>query len=174
MENIDWGSVEAAKDYVRPTAGGYVMRIAYVENVEASKYLLLKLDFVEGELKDYGLNIEERTNDDWGYMKAFRSYKETAKGFFKAFLVAVEQSNRNFSIAKFRGNESMLEGMLVGAVLFEEEYRGNDGSIKIRAKVDKIIPVDDIRKGKFKVKPLKKLEMSDTTGVPFIGEDIPF
>mgnify|MGYP003375062127 CR=1 FL=1 len=48
-----------------------------------------------------------------------------------------------------------LEGKLVGLVLSEEEYMGNDGKIKKRLYVSAVRNVDKIHKGDFTVAPLK-------------------
>jgi dTDP-4-dehydrorhamnose reductase len=54
-------------------------------------------------------------------------------------------------------DEKTHEGKMVGLVLCEEEYYGNDGNIKTRFYVDRECSVEDIKNNKFKVKPLKEL-----------------
>ena len=89
--------------------------------------------------------------------KAFsfiRSYKESALGFFKGFISAVEQSNPGF---KWDFDERKLVGKTIGVVLGDEEYRKKDGSIGTRPVFDKVRSAETIRGGHFDIPPLKKL-----------------
>lgn len=94
---------------------------------------------------------------------------------FKGFLTAVKDSNPGFV---FENQEKRLEGKLVGLVLAEEEYRGNDGSVKKRLYVSAVRSVDRIRKGDFTVPAIKKLETSISDGFMPVqdvdDEDVPF
>lgn len=72
---------------------------------------------------------------------------------FKGFLTAVKESNPGFV---FENQEKRLEGNLVGLVLAEEEYMGNDGKVKKRLYVSAVRSVEKIRKGDFTVPELKK------------------
>jgi hypothetical protein len=75
---------------------------------------------------------------------------------------AVNKSNNGFVFdGETNADESTLVGKLVGLVLCEEEYIGNDGNLKTRLYVDRECSVDDIVNGNFKVKPLKKLPEED-------------
>jgi len=82
---------------------------------------------------------------------------------FKRMCSAVTKSNNGFI---FDGNahadESTLIGKLIGMVLGEEEYIGNDGNLKTKLYVVKEVPVEDIKAGKFKVPALKKLPENQT------------
>lgn len=77
---------------------------------------------------------------------------------FKRMCSAVTKSNKRFI---FDGNEhsdeKTLIGKYVGMLLGEEEYVGNDGSIKTRLYVVREMDIADIKEGKFKVPELKKL-----------------
>ena len=85
---------------------------------------------------------------------------------FKRMCSAVTKSNKSFI---FDGNkycdESTLVGKLVGIVLGEEEYTGNDGSLKTRLYVVREISIEDLKAGKFKVPPLKKLDDSNNSSL---------
>lgn len=163
IKNID--SVQEAGDSKRLPAGGYICTYTKVEDVADKEYLYMEYDIAEGEYKGYYKELEERL-DFWGG-KCFRSYKEKALPMFKRMCSAVTKSNKGFI---FDGNkhadESTLIGKKVGMVLGEEEYEGNDGSIKTRLYVVREIPVEDIKAGKFKIPELKKLPGSSGTVTP--------
>jgi hypothetical protein len=78
-----------------------------------------------------------------------------AMPFFKAFKTALEESNRGFKFDET--NPGCIVGKVMGIVLAEEEYIGNDGKMKIRTYVDKTHSVRAIQAGDFKVPELKKL-----------------
>lgn len=147
---------EASGDSTRLPAGGYICEYTNVEDIADKEYLYMEFDIVEGEYKGYFEDLNDRAGFWAG--KAYRSYKEKALPMFKRMCSAVTKSNRNFI---FDGNkhadESTLIGKKVGILLGEEEYIGNDGSIKTRLYVVREMPVDDIKDGKFKVPALKKL-----------------
>jgi hypothetical protein len=80
----------------------------------------------------------------------------------------------------FDGNtnadEKTLTGKLIGLVLGEEEYTGNDGTIRTRLYCVTEKTVDDIRAGKFKV-PDKKTLAPTSSGFTDMGgddSDLPF
>ena len=85
----------------------------------------------------------------------------------------------SFETAALTGiDERKLAGCLVGMIIGEEEYAGNDGSTKTRLRVRSTRPVAQIRDGRFKVPELKKLEADDPI-VPskpdnFDEDDLPF
>lgn len=160
MKKINWNAVEAVEvgSFARPTAGGYVMNIASVEDVPDREYLLIKLDIAEGDFAGIGRDTKTRTGKDWGYFRLYRSYKDTALGMFKGFLVALEESNPDFQVATWDHDEQKLERLLIGAVLAEEEYENQQGEIKTALRVHSVMPAGKIRGGEFKVPPLKKLE----------------
>lgn len=165
-------------DFARPTPGGYVCEIVRAEDVpfreETGKgeYLLIEYDFTEGELLGYHADVYKKFGY-WGG-KFVRSYKEKALGMFKHFTNCVEESNEGYT---WDWNEQELCGKKIGLVLGEEEYAGNDGAIKTRLYVKDVKNVDDIRKGDFKVPPLKKLKATSPVSAPVVDatdDDLPF
>jgi len=159
-------SVQEAGDSKRLPAGGYVCKYTKVEDNPKKQYLYMEYDIAEGEYKGYYAELEDQF-DFWGG-RCFRSYKEKALPMFKRMCSAVTKSNKGFI---FDGNEhcdeSTLVGKKVGMILGEEEYIGNDGSIKTRLYVVKEVAVDDIKSGKYKVPDLKKLpETAGTSKQP--------
>lgn len=160
ITNIE--EVKEAGDSTRLPAGGYVCRYTDVEDKPEKKYLYMEYDIAEGEFKDYYKDLEERANF-WGG-RCYRSYTEKALPMFKRMCSAVTKSNNGFI---FDGNkyadEKTLIGKLVGMILGEEEYVGNDGALKTRLYVVREVSIDDIRAGKYKVPELKKLDKAPET-----------
>lgn len=148
---------EATGESKRLPAGGYICTYTHVEDSPKKEYLYMEFEIAEGEYKGYFEELEDRAGFWAG--KCYRSYKEAALPMFKRMCSAVTKSNKGFI---FDGNEhcdeSTLIGKKIGMVLGEEEYIGNDGSTKTKLYVAREIDVADIKAGKFKVPPLKKLK----------------
>ena len=173
-ENIQAQSGE----FARPMPGGYVCEIVRAEDMpfraETGKgdYLLIEYDFAEGELSAYHADAYKKFGY-WGG-RLVRSYKEKALGMFKHFTNCVEESNEGYT---WDWNEAGLAGKKIGLVLGEEEYMGNDGAVKTRLYVKDIKTVEDIRRGDFKVPPLKKLKGMGVAAAPAVeatDDDLPF
>lgn len=158
IKNID-AVQEASGESKRLPAGGYVCKYTKVEDNADKSYLYMEFDIAEGEYEGYFEELEERAGFWAG--RCYRSYKENALPMFKRMCSAVTKSNKKFI---FDGNkyadESTLIGKLVGILLGEEEYIGNDGSTKTKLVVVREMPIEDIRDGKFKVPAIKKLNES--------------
>lgn len=173
MKNINWNDVPDQTELERLQPGGYVCRITMAEDVPAKEYLKLEYDIAEGPQTGYYHELY-KAKAFWGGT-LYRSYKEKALSMFKGFLTAVKDSNPGFV---FENQEKRLEGKLVGLVLAEEEYRGNDGSVKKRLYVSAVRSVDRIRKGDFIVPAIKKLETGISDGFMPVqdvdDEDVPF
>jgi hypothetical protein len=154
MKALDLTNVTATQggEFPRVTPGGYVIGIVSVEDVPEKEYLKITYDIAEGEHKNYYYEMKERTGYDLPCF--YKSYKEKALGFFKAFLDAVEASNTGY---KWNNDERTLTRKLVGCVLREEEYRNKDGEIKVSLKPDVFYAAADIRAGKYEVPARKTL-----------------
>ena len=154
IKNI--AEVQEAGDSKRLPAGGYVCKYTKVEDNNKKNYLYMEFDIAEGEFKGYYEELADRL-DFWAG-KCYRSYTEKALPMFKRMCSAVTKSNKGFI---FDGNEhcdeSTLVGKKVGMILGEEEYIGNDGSVKTRLYVAREISVDDLKAGKFKIPDVKKV-----------------
>ena len=155
--------VQEAGTSERLTAGGYICKYTKVTDVADKQYLSMEYDIAEGKFEGYYKSLEESFGF-WGG-RCIRSYKEKALPMFKRMCSAVTKSNSGYI---FDGNtnadETTLVGKLVGLVLGEEEYVGNDGSVKTRLYVYREIEIDKIREGKFTVPELKKLETVQPAG----------
>lgn len=173
MKKVNLKDVKEAGDSTRLPAGGYVCKYTKVEDVEAKEYLYMEFDIARGEFEGYFQSLNESAGF-WGG-KCYRSYKEKALPMFKRMCSAVSKSNNGFVFdGETNTDEKTLIGKLVGLVLCEEEYVGNDGTIRTRLYVDKECSVEDIVNNNFKVKPLKKLpEESKTTPADTSFIDVP-
>lgn len=153
--------VQEAGESKRLPAGGYVCKYTKVEDNDKKNYLYMEFDIAEGEYKGYYEELNDKINFWAG--RCYRSYTEKALPMFKRMCSAVTKSNKGFI---FDGNkhcdETTLVGKLVGMVLGEEEYIGNDGSTKTRLYVAREIPVEDIKADKFKIPEIKRVNAPAT------------
>lgn len=188
MIGINMGNVDAAGLYSRPKAGGYVIKITSVLNDKLKERLDIEFDFQEGEFAGYYKDLYDRRHFWAG--KFSKSYKEKALPFFKGFIETVLKSNSNADglvIGDYEDiDETKLVGLLVGMVVGEKEYIGNDGIKKVKLDTynANFLPVEDIRKGNYEVPDLILLEDSsspvpeviDTTADfgPISDDDVPF
>lgn len=165
MKSIDLTNVKEAGDFTRPAAGPYICGIVKVEDFEDKEYLKVTYDIIDGEFKGYYKEMREN-NPDWLWAGAYvKSYKEAAKPMFKRFCTAVSRSNGKyvFDGGEVNHDEKTLKGKKIGLLLGEEEYEGNDGTIKTRLYVVREFSIDKI--GEQKVPELKKLKV-ETPAAP--------
>ena len=171
----NWDEVQASTDeFKKLPPGGYICAILSAEDVPEKEYIKIVYDIAAGEYADY-------YSDDWGKDNLwahtiYRSYKESAAGMFKAFINAIEESNKGY---KWNFDEKTLKGKLIGIVLGEEEYIGNDGSVKTRLKDRSTKSVRDIEENRFRIPKIKKLEEEQDAGYSapagFVeSDDLPF
>lgn len=179
-----YSKVQASGEFERLAPGGYVIKITDVQDEDApdKQYLRITYDIAEGPEAGHFKN----TDAEHVFSHQFvRSYKEKALGMFKAFTVAVDESNgTKFTDQVEKGfNERQLIGKILGVVLCEEEYENNRGEVKTGLKVYSCMSADRIRQGEFKVPELKKLKQGSgsTTPAPMpegftpmTDDDLPF
>ena len=165
--------------------GGYVLKINEVEDDPKKEYLRIVYDVAEGpRAKHY--------SDEWGKANAYahtvyRSYKEKARGMFKEFLVAVDESNgTKFAKEAEKGlDEKKLVGKLFGAVIGEEEYKTDRGDVKTRQYIAAVMSADRIRAKDFTIPAFKALKEAPTAKMtpapdvtfvanPLSDDDLPF
>ena len=187
MIGVNMSNIEAAGNYPRPKAGGYVIKITSVANNKQKERLDIEFDFAEGELEDYYKDMQDRFKF-WGG-KFSKSYKANALPFFRGFIETVDGCNNvdGLIIKDFEDvDETKLVGLRVGMVVGEKEYIGNDGKKKVRLDTynAKFVPVDDIRSGNYTVPefipleetPNESAEVVDMTGDfgPITNDECPF
>ena len=171
MKPIDLTNVKEAGESTRLPAGGYVVKIGFAEDVPEKEYIKIQYDIEGGEFHHYYAD-RMIANPTWGWGgMMYKSYKPKALGMFKRFCSCVTKSNPGYL---FDGNtnsdEKTLTDKLIGLVLGEEEYMGNDGTIKTRLYVVTEKTVEDIRNGNFKLPAKKLLQGGGFTSMPG-GED---
>ncbi len=171
MKKINWKNVPDQVDFERLQPGGYVCKITLATDVPQKEYLKMEYDIAQGPQSGY-YNELYKAKGFWGGT-FYRSYKEKAQSMFKGFLTAVKESNTGFV---FEDDEKRLEGKLIGLVLAEEEYRGNDGKIKKRLYVAATKNINKILSGDFTVPELKKLDLSASfvSATDVTDDDVPF
>lgn len=180
MRNVNLSTVSNGN---RLEAGGYVMIITNVEDVPMNEltgkgdYLTIEYDIAEGPYKDYYQSMFSSLGFWGGHF--IRSYKPKALGMFKAFIKELRTDNPDFKWNDDAENdEKTMIGCKFGAVLGEEEYRGNDGSLKKRLNVAKIVTVSDIRNKNYTVPEPKTLSGVSSSGfvdtTDQIAADVPF
>lgn len=161
MKNIDLTNVEEAQEFKALPAGGYICRLNVVQDVPEKEYLKIEFDIDEGEFKGHYQKLFASRGFWAGRM--FRSYKETALPFFKSFTTALEKSNPGY---QWDSDESNLVDKVIGIVLAEEEYIGNDGTVKTKLVADRVHSIEAIKKGDYKIPPKKLL-----AGSPSLAQD---
>lgn len=124
--------------------GGHKLVIMKVEEVTANngnQYLKISFDTAKDDVQpSYYSNAyksDTRDNKKWsGVTTVFPTDKDgkTSKSF-KTFCTAVEHSNSGFKMVWGDQFCNALKGKAVGGVFGEEEYVGNDGTIKTARKL---------------------------------------
>lgn len=147
----NWDNTQAASEYKRPEAGGYVCKITKVTDVPDNEYLDIEFDIVEGEFKGYGADTLERAG--WTPFKFRKYYSPKALAFFKLFINTIEETNNGF---RYDFDERKLVNKGIGIVLQEVEYTKRDGSIGTRLEPAAFKTANEIRSGNFTVPSIKR------------------
>lgn len=198
MPNINMSDYKAASastgEVAKMPAGGYVVRIQAVRTqgedysgrpinyVDEKQYVKLIYDIAEGDFSGkYSDEYWQGESKDYGHC-IYMSWKNL--GALKNTITSFDDSNPGFdAMAAFTAdNWQLFVGKLLGIVLGEEEYIGNDGSVKTRYTMPRIKSVADIRAGKYRTPELKKLPdnqrpaQTSTVADPasIYDDDIPF
>ena len=174
-----YNNTQASADFERLPAGGYVIKITDVQDEPSKQYLRIVYDIAEGP--ERGRYKDEKPENDYRH-SFIRSYKEKALGMFKAFILAVDAANgTNFNEFIETGfDEKLLKGNRLGVLFGYEEYEANDGTVKERLYLAKLLNIEQVRANDFKIPDLKKLkEKSEPSGIPegftpLSDADVPF
>ena len=148
-------NVSAAGDYAKPVPGGYVMRIEAVRNNIQKNQLELYLDFTGGDFAGYNKQFKDKFG--WWPAKCIRSYTDRALPFMRAFVETLIECNADTTglvIGDFEDvDETKMVGKLIGVVVGEREYDGNDGVRKTA--LDwynaKFVTIECIRSGQYTI-----------------------
>lgn len=157
-QSNNWNEIEANEvvENVKVVPGIYHAQIKKVEDVEEKEYLKIYFDFVDGELKGEAARQEKAFGSYPNQFIIYKSYKETATKFFKAFITAIEKSNKNYV---WNWNEQSLVGKYFVAVFGEEEYLTQENEVKVSCKCVEQRSIEAEKKGEIKVPELKKLKV---------------
>lgn len=177
----DWEKLDSENEVVEFESikpGAYICKILQVQDEINKEYLKIKFDVVDGEFKDFFTNRFQL--DNWSNQgTTYRSYKDTATKFFRAFITAIEKSNAKNNY-RWDWNEQSLVGKYFVAVFGEEEYLDKNNEIQISVKVQDIRSIPALREGKIELPKLKKLKIksveSTTTNNNYdiSDDDLPF
>lgn len=171
-------------DYETLEPGGYICKILQVKAEDAKPganydtLLRIGFDIAEGEHKDYFQRLFDKKKFEKADAKWSGMYYQTIKPddlkYFKGFIIAIEQSNGSY---KWNWDEQTLKGKLFGGVFGQEEFKANDGSIKLSTKCRWIRSVEQIRKG-IEAPEIKRLEGGNTfssrEAPPIDDDELPF
>jgi len=164
MEVVDWTKEnEATGEIEKLPADGYICKITNVEDYPDKQYLKIEYEIVDGEYKGWG---EKTAHNGWWKLNFIRSYKPTARGFFKHFLSSLEKSNPGkFNCGMLKDDPNVLRGLFIGLVVGYEEYRNREGVVRERLYVADTIAGQDVRSKNFTVPEFKPLKDQDPTPV---------
>lgn len=171
MLNLKLENVKEATGYAKVTPGAYICRIITVEDIQAKECLKITYDIAQGELEGYYSELFD-SKGFWGANFA-KSYKEKALPYFKQFVTVIETSNKNY---KWDNDETKLVNKLVGLVIGEESYPKADGTQGVRLYVNKIVTVDDVKKGGTEIPKFKGVKINEKIDDMTLVDDgaIPF
>lgn len=101
----------------------------------------------------------QRADAKWPAGGMFRTAILTKEGktsgYFKGLITAVEESNAGYSFQGAGCDEGTLKNKMIGFNFGEEEYKGNDGTIRTSVKAFYAVSVARVREGI--IPPPKKL-----------------
>ena len=160
----DYETTQAAKDFSRLPAGGYVCIIKKVDDNDRGEYLYLEVDIAEGEWKNYAIDTQERAG--FWPLKFYRNYGGKSLKFFKAFIEAVEETNNRF---RWDWDEQKLVNKGVGIVFQEQEYENREGKVRTKLVPYTFTTAAKIREGDFQV-PAPRL-LDHVTATPTFEEE---
>lgn len=183
QSKLNWTLVdEASTGGGQLPVGAYVARITDVEDHPRDEYLLVTWDVAEGEHAGH-------YSDDFGrknpYTHQFRRYySEKSAPFFKAFLVALEQSNRGrFSVEEWssRQDEREFVGLEIGVLVQTRQYTNTKGEDKSVNEVRETCAAQDVRNGDYRMpapldqrKRIDPREGENSKGAYEAYDDVPF
>lgn len=173
----NWDNVQAAGEFKRLEAGGYVLKIKAVKEETSrngNQMLSIAFDIAEGERAGYYSDLfakDNKPNKKWPNNGIHRIVLPTDDGSeednkkmsrLKGFINAVAESNRNYDPKKYY-QLAQLNGKIVGGIFRREEYENQNGERKWTTKLAWTCSAQKIREGDFEVPADKPLE-TDSTG----------
>lgn len=174
MKQIEnWELINEAGEFKRLPAGIYGVKITKVVDVPEKEYLEVYCDITKGAYANYFSTLVANGGKDTS--RSNRSYKTTALSFFKGFITAIEKTNPGY---RWNWDEKTLVGKNVIAVFGEEEYKDNEGNIKVGTKLVEFRSLEAYQQGKITVPELKKLPVEEKTHTVVVDgytdDELPF
>lgn len=164
----NWENIKASGDFESLPGGGQICKIMGAKEKSNKNtngtHLELMLEIAEGEYKGFFERDYRAQSGEEKYWRGIINQNipnETSEkydmqcGFFKRFTDAIEESNSGYH---WDWNEAGLKGKLCGCVFGEKERESKRGTIYMATYANEIVPVADIKSGKFKVPDIKKLD----------------
>ena len=188
-EEYEKATAFSGDDFPRMQAGGYVARIQavrttgtdsqnkHIDYVNDKQYVKLIYDIAEGDFAGrYSDDFWAGEDKDYAHC-IYLSWKNM--NALKGNIASLDESNPGFdAMAALEADKwELFIGKLVGIVLGEEEYVGNNGEIKTRFKLPSLRSAQAIRDGRFRVPELDKLpdsERREAEQQPDNYDDVPF
>lgn len=176
----NWDELDGSSEtveFLNIEKGAYICQIKEVEDVTDKEYLKIKFDVVDGKFKNYF--SENYLLQNWPNQGTlYKSYKDTASKFFRAFITAIEKSNANKNY-KWNWDERTLVGKYVVVVFGEEEYQDKETlEVKVSVKPVDTRSIQAYKEGKIELPPLKKLktkiEKQNEPEFEVSDDDLPF
>lgn len=185
----NWETTEAMDGtFKQLTPGGHkcIIKQAKVGTSKTgNEMLILCFDIADGDelagfyMDMYGRNVvKDGNNAKWPNNGIYRQVTSgKSEGIFKGLIVNIEKSNPGYT---WNWDERSLIGKQFGGVFREEEYMGNDGSVKTSVKCVGVRPTEGIET--IPVPTKKELQggggysrgASSTFGPSIPDEEIPF
>lgn len=187
----DYKETKAYTDAETLPKGAYKVKIlgASVEENSRGQYIKIGCDIAEGEFKDFFANQyknDQREDKKWQCNYLINIPKDDGsqqdgwtKRKFKTFTEALEESNEGYH---FDWDEQKFKGKLFGGLFNEQEYKKNDGTIGKSVKIGKVVSLQALKEGKYKMPEDKLLKTSnnDSSSDSFMNipddleEELPF
>ena len=167
MKNINWNDVQE-ETFSKLTKGGYICKIVSVEDVESEEYLNVEIDISEGPFAHYFQSGFEKYGA-WPFAGHLRRYYgQKSLGYFKAFISALEKSNRGFTwTAAVNANPKLIVGLEIGVVFGEKEYISTkDGGVKCSLSPFYVCSTQTIEDGSFSVPERKTVSQASNAAAP--------
>lgn len=178
MKKIEnWDSIQETSQFAQLVPGPQICKITAVEDLADKEYYKIYFDIVGttgmkpetiARVKSIYPEINELVGEFARQETAFgtwprvgydiRSYKDTAVRFFKAFITAVEKSNKGYT---WNWDEKSLVGKLIIVNFGEEEYE-KDGVTAVSIKAREFRSIEAFLNGEVKLLPIKKVHPSAT------------
>lgn len=174
MNKIDnWDKIDDASEFATLVVGPQVCKIVNVNDNPDKECMCVEFDISEGDLKGYYGELHKAFPASRWRGFIYRSYKQTAAKFFKAFITAVEKSNPGF---KWDWDENKLVGKTVVVNFREEEYINKQNEKAVIIKGFEFRSLEALKAGEIKIAPRLCLDEDESAKAKPIAEDkdLPF